>query len=485
LLPGLGPLRVLVLLSLVLVAGAAAPGPGAQIPDTPAGRRAAEFVSVFNKGDEKAMVAFWKANFTPESLQQRPIEARLQFYRRMRQDMKTIALTAVEESTPTAIALRMNTESGGVFQFRFEAEAEPPHRLTGMRVESVERDEPQAAEAKAPAQPPAASDAEAAAATDEFLRDLASRDEFSGVVLLARNNAAFLEKAYGLANREFRAPVTIDTRFNLGSINKIFTKTAIAQLAAAGKLSLTDTIARHLPHYGAPYAGRVTIQQLLDFSSGMGDIFGSKFDATPKEKLRTLADYLPLFESEPSLKFEPGASHAYSNAGYIVLGLIIEAVSGQDYYAYAREHIFRPAGMVDTDSFFVDEIVPNRAVSYTKEGGRLRSAMFEHPGRGSSAGGGYSTARDLMRFAAALKAGRLVPPAYASWILSRDEAAPKAGPQSGPVSGSLGIAGGSPGVNAALEIDANRGYTVVVLCNADPPCAERAARKIRSLFPKS
>jgi CubicO group peptidase (beta-lactamase class C family) len=395
--------------------------------------------------------------------------------------MKAIALSAIEESTPTVIALRMKTEAGGFFQFRFEAEADPPYRLTGMRVESVE---PQTAEAKAPAEPPKASDAEAATATDEFLRDLASRDEFSGVVLLARNNAAFLEKAYGLADREFRVPVNIDTKFNLGSINKIFTKAAIAQLAAAGKLTLTDTISKHLPRYGAPYAGRVTIQQLLDFSSGMGDIFGAKFDATPKEKLRTLADYLPFFEGEP-LKFEPGARHEYSNAGYIVLGLIIEAVSGKDYYAYARDHIFRPAGMADTDSFLVDEIVPNRAVSYTKEGGRLRSAMFEHPGRGSSAGGGYSTARDLMRFAAALKAGRLVPPAYASWILSRDATLPKAGQSSERVSGSLGIAGGTSGVNAALEIDADRGVTVVVLCNADPPGAEKALRKIRGLLPRS
>jgi len=350
-----------------------------------------------------------------------------------------------------------------------------------MRIESVE------APAQAPksaAEPPKGSDAEAGMATDAFLRDLASRDEFSGVVLLARNNAAFLEKAYGLADREFRVPINIETKFNLGSINKIFTKTAIAQLAAAGKLSLTDTIAKHLPRYAAPYAGRVTVQQLLDFSSGMGDIFGAKFDATPKEKLRTLADYLPLFEGDP-LKFEPGTRHEYSNAGYIVLGLIIEAVSGQDYYGYVRDHIFRPAGMADTDSYLADEIAPNRAVSYTKEGGRWRSAVFEHPARGSSAGGGYSTARDLMKFAAALKAARLVPPAYASWVLSRDAAAPKTAPPPGRVSGSLGIAGGSPGVNAAFEIDVDRGYTVVVLCNADPPCAERASRRIRGLLPRS
>ena len=266
--------RALVLLSLLLATGAAAQGPGrVEIPDTPLGRRVAGFLSAFNSGDEKAMVAFWAANFTPASLRERPVEARLQFYRRMRGDMKTIAPSAVEESTPTVIALRMMAENGDFFRFRFEAEANPPHRLTGMRVESVETP---AQESEAPAEQLKASDAEAAAATDEFLRDLAWRDEFSGVVLLARNDASFFEKAYGLSDREFRVPVNIETKFNLGSINKIFTKTAVAQLAAAGKLSLTDTIRRHLPRYGAPYAGRVTVQQLLDFSSGMGDIFGAK-----------------------------------------------------------------------------------------------------------------------------------------------------------------------------------------------------------------
>ena len=102
-----------------------------------------------------------------------------------------------------------------------------------------------------------------------------------------------------------------------------------------------------------------------------------------------------------------------------VLGLIVEAVSGQDYYAYVREHIFRPAGMGDTDSYLADEIVPNRAVSYTKEGSRWRSAVFQHPARGSSAGGGYSTARDLVKFASALKSGKLVPPAPRSSCSAR------------------------------------------------------------------
>jgi CubicO group peptidase (beta-lactamase class C family) len=469
----------------LVAASALAAGDSAVIPDTPLGRRAAAYVSAFNSGDEKAMADFWRANFTDESLRERPVEARLTFYRRMRSDMKTLVPAKVEESSATALAILMKTREGEWIRAAFAAEAKPPYRLSSMQIETVDAP-PQKAAAKpdGPAEPTKATDAEAAAAADEFFRGLASQDEFSGAVLLAKDDTPFLEKAYGLAEREFKVPVNLETRFNLGSINKIFTKTAIAQLAAAGKLSLSDTIRKHLPRYGGAYADRVTILQLLNFSSGMGDIFGAKWDAMPKERLRTLADYLPLFENDP-LKFEPGTSHAYSNAGYVVLGLIIEAVSGQDYYSYARENIFRPAGMADTDSYASDDIVGNRAVGYTKEGGGgWRSNAFQRPARGSSAGGGYSTVRDLLKFGAALKAAKLVSPAYSAWILSRGEGPPETAAPSARVSGSLGIAGGSPGVNAALLIDADRGYTVVVLCNGDPPAAEKALKKIRALLPR-
>jgi CubicO group peptidase (beta-lactamase class C family) len=293
----------------------------------------------------------------------------------------------------------------------------------------------------------------------QSVADRAAADgKFSGVVMLAKDGKPVLERAYGFADAAKTTKNRVDTKFNLGSINKIFTKIAIGQLAEAGKLSLNDTVRKYLPDYPSPVADKITIEQLVEFRSGLGDFFGPEFLAAPPSKIRKLSDYLPLFVNKPLL-FEPGTEQRYSNAGYIVLGLIIERVTGQSYYDYVREHIFKPAGMHDTDSYAIDENVPNRAMGITKRGD------LQMPGRGSSAGGGYSTAQDLLRFSNALLANKLLPLKRTEWILQGR---------------SLGIAGGAPGINAALLIEPP--YTLVVLANFDPPAAEEIARAARPLL---
>lgn len=302
-----------------------------------------------------------------------------------------------------------------------------------------------------------------------------AEDRFSGVVLVAKDGTPVLSRAWGMADPAKGIANHPDTKFNLGSINKIFTHVAIGQLAAAGKLSLNDTIRKHLPDYPSPAADKITIEQLLQHKSGLGDFFGPKFTTT-HASLRTVSDYLPLFADNP-LEFEPGTSQRYSNAGFIVLGLIIEKISGQTYYDYVRDHIIRPAGMTDTASYAIDEHVPNRAVGMTKRGpeGPLparQSNTGMQPARGSSAGGGYSTAPDLLRFSQALLADKLMPKRWTDWLFtgSFDAAAKR----------NIGVAGGSPGVNALLEIDPP--YTLVVLSNYDPPSAEEVGREARKML---
>jgi|GEM_PF-566453 len=312
--------------------------------------------------------------------------------------------------------------------------------------------------------------AEAAAAIDKAVAD----DRFSGVVLLAKDGKPILSRATGMADPEKAAPNRIDTKFNLGSINKFLTHLAIGQLAAAGKLNLNDTLRKQLPDYPSPAADKITIQQLLDHRSGLGDFFGPKFMAAPPSSLRKLSDYVPLFADKP-LEFEPGSKQRYSNAGYVVLGLIIEKVSGQSYYDYVRDHITKPAGMTDTASYAVDDNVPNRAIGQTKRGpdGPLpqrHSNVKTLPGRGSSAGGGYSTAPDLLRLSQALLDNRLLSKGWTDWLFSGKV-------DGGGVRG-LGVAGGAPGINAVLEIAPP--YTLIVLSNFDPPSAEEVSRSIRA-----
>ena len=298
------------------------------------------------------------------------------------------------------------------------------------------------------------------------LDGLAASGQFSGVVALAKNGSPVFERAYGMAERATARPNTVETAFNIGSINKIFTATAIRQLAATGKLDLDATVGKYWPEYpNRDVAARVTIRQLLAHRGGVaGDIFAAPPGGT-RASLRHNRDFLPLFVNEP-LAFEPGSRQAYSNAGYVLLGLLVERVSGEDYYDYVRKHITEPAGMSRTMYIASDSLPAGVAVGYTTSAANGTPAAAPRantdmlPGRGSSAGGGYSTAHDLLRLLAALRAGRI-----------------PGGPPAG-----IGAAGGAPGLNAVVEGGLPGGYDLVVLANLDPPAAMRVARMVRQLL---
>jgi CubicO group peptidase (beta-lactamase class C family) len=268
-----------------------------------------------------------------------------------------------------------------------------------------------------------------------------------------------------MADREAARANNLETSFNLGSINKLFTQIAIRQLAAAGRLNLDSSLARAWPDYPNPaIARKVTIRQILEHRSGIqGDIFAAPAGKT-RHDVVTLADYFDLIKNE-ALQFEPGTQQQYSNAGYIVLGLLIERLSGENYFEYVNKHIYEPAGMTQTGSWRIDRRPGNTAIGYTRggEAAPLDAPLTRNtdflPGKGSSAGGGYSTAHDLLRLLNALRAHKI--------------------PQA-PEPGMIGIAGGAPGLNAAMEGDLPGGYDVIVLANLDPPAAGRVARLIRT-----
>lgn len=287
---------------------------------------------------------------------------------------------------------------------------------------------------------------------ESFLEDISRKDEFSGVVLLAKTDKPIFHKAYGYASKEYRFPNNINTRFNIGSINKFITRIAIEQLK--GRLKFNDPVGKYLPDYpNKEVKEKITIYHLLEMSSGIGDFFGKKYQATPKNKLRTLSDYLSLFAEKPLL-FEPGTKTKYSNGGYIVLGLIIEKLSGRSYYDYVKENIYRVAEMENTDHFEADLPVENVASGYTRYwNGRehphepRRSNIYTRPARGSSAGGGYSTANDLLKLIVALKDNKLSAPEVSREIITNG----------------IAIAGGAPGINALVKTSPKGGFTLYIL----------------------
>jgi D-alanyl-D-alanine carboxypeptidase len=432
------------------------------LPTSDAGKHVAAYLQAFNSSDEQAMGEFFRVHTAKTALEQTPVEQRLSRFRQMKQRLGSLKLMKVLDSSPTLVSVLLQRQDGGLVQLDYEFEATAPHGLLGIRVQDVE-DGPR----EQPVVKPLASETQALDAARNLLDSLVKADAFSGVVLVAKNGRSVFEKAYGFADQERKTLNGIDTKFNLGSINKTFTGIAISQLAAAGKLSLNDPIGKYLPDYPNTIAAQnVTIQHLLDMTSGIGDFFGERYQAAKKETLRTIESYLPLFADKP-LEFEPGAKRRYSNGGFVVLGAIIERTSGQDYYTYVREHIFKPAGMTETESFEKDKSVPNRALGYIREGlaadAPRRSNYSTLPARGSSAGGGYSTAHDLLKYLAALQDGKLV---------SRE------------AKGGFGIAGGSPGVNACVEWNPKNQYAVIVLSNYDPPSAESVARQIGLWIPR-
>jgi D-alanyl-D-alanine carboxypeptidase len=316
--------------------------------------------------------------------------------------------------------------------------------------------------------------ADAVAALKEHAEQRAGGDEFAGAVLVARRGKVLLQAAWGQADRTAGTANTPATRFRIGSMNKMFTAVATLQLVEAGRLALDDPIGKHLPNYpNREVAAKVTVRHLLTHTGGTGDIFGPEFEEH-RLALREHRDYLKLYGSR-GLTHEPGARFEYSNYGFVLLGALIERVSGMSYHDYVRDHVFRRAGMTSTGALPESVDVPDRAVGYMRAspGGPWVPNTGTLPWRGTAAGGGYSTVGDLLRFAQALGSGRLISKATLAEATRprRQQYGYGFGVQGEGRLRSYGHGGGAPGMNGELRVFPELGYVVVGLSNLDPPAA--------------
>jgi CubicO group peptidase (beta-lactamase class C family) len=321
-----------------------------------------------------------------------------------------------------------------------------------------------------------------------YLERLEREDYFSGSVLVARGDRVVFSRAFGRASQRWGLKNTPETRFNIGSITKLFTAVAIAQLAQQGRLSYTDTIRKHLPDYPGPGADQMTIHQLLTHTSGIGR---GRFheEGISSKTIRSVKDWLSLAAAPAD--FSPGTDVRYSNEGYLLLGAIVEAVSGMAFDRYLQDRVYGPAGMRDSGSFEMDAETPRVATEYTRwrwlpdgdtvwDPGPRRMSVVRKGMKGGPWGLTFSTAKDLHRFVTALFAGRLVDRGQLELMMKPHVELPVFegadqkdaygyGMEIRTVSGVLrvGKEGSTDGVSARLDHFPRNGWTVVVLSNYD------------------
>lgn len=425
----------------------------AALAQAPGEDRVLGWIKAFNSGADQ-LEAFSQANYTPTALQRRTPAERRAMFDQLHAAHGKLEVVSIRVDGKTLEA-GIRDERGQPLRFRFLIDSEPAHRIAGLGIEVGG-----GGDDEGPALPPLnLPKTDFSAPLDAYIRKL---PDFSGSVLVAKNGEVQFEKAYGMASRRYEIPNKTSTRFNVGSITKDFTKVAIGQLAQAGKLKLDVPILTYLPDYpNKDAAQKITIQQLIEHRSGLGDIFTPRAWERNPMQFRTLKSYIDFFASD-ALQFEPGKGQRYSNYGYVVLGAIIEAVSGESYFDYVQKHVFEPAGMTGSGFFDPREIVKDLAMGHTMRG---PNGPLPQPAENTNlrtpipAGGSQSTARDLLAFDRALRAGKLMDAERTRWFFRGDPDGPFVG------------AGGSPGVNGVIGSDGT--WTVVVLTNIDPPTGEK------------
>lgn len=301
----------------------------------------------------------------------------------------------------------------------------------------------------------------------------AQADGFNGSVLLADGDEIVFEGHYGVANPDGDTPIDAGTAFNNASSGKLYTVVAVMQLVQQGKLDLDAPVGRYLPDWPVQAVReQVSARQLLMHTSGLGAFWGAEFTRL-RPQLQTLRDYRPLLETEPA--FAPGSRWAYSNSGFMLLGLLVEAISGEDYYDYVRRHVFEVAGMTGAGYFAVDGQAEGVARPHRIEGDSFSLLGMPEP-RGGPAGGGYARPRDWLAFHRALTGGKLLDAATLELLFAPVEL--PAGTRAPPHGLGLlrfacgddvcyGHPGGAPGVALDFRGARDSGWSIVVASNRE------------------
>ncbi|MBS0568367.1 MAG: beta-lactamase family protein [Proteobacteria bacterium] len=455
------------------VASTTAAGPQLEVrlPDTGPGRLADGWLKVCRTHDAVKIKAWTLAHLSVETAKHAPVDAIAQ------QEAETCSLNGgyrvaeIKRSEDQAVEWSMvGLKTSIWYQMKFDADASGKIMNAGiwpiMPAES--------------ALPKDLSDSALATQVKSIVAQRAKLGLFSGIVSVARGTQVIASASGGYANREKKTPITGSTQFALGSMGKMFTAAAVGQLVDQGKMTLDDNVGKFFPDYpNQSVRDKVTMRMLLSHTAGMGDFLRKATPAMVKEGIKRASEIMPLFDKDEPL-FEPGTKWDYSNAGLALVGAIVEKASGEDYPDYLRKHIFAVAGMTNSDPNNIPHTSSLLATPYTKmtEKGRSLDWHATEPGMGlvgTPAGGALSTADDLIRFADALRNGKLVSKAVFAEMTKPWRTSEHYGLAmeiedvfDRPV---VGHGGGFPGVSTHLYLLLDSPYTVVVLANQDSPYA--------------
>lgn len=472
-----------------------------------------EVLAVVNTGDPAAVRKYFKANSvkkpfpTPPGAEARTFEdmanqAGVLAYRRSKGlDLLRVTVVETDPHRGEVVGIVRNRLTGDEEVLAATVEPQAPHRIIGIRVGTMAMDP----KAMAPlalkrAASVAGTEAEQLEEIRSYLQAMSDADLFSGAVVVAREGKPVFSQAYGYADRDRKIRNTLDTPFLTASLTKPFTALAIGQLVEQGKLGYDDPLSKFLPNFpDAESAKTIRIKHLLSHTSGLGADFGylGKAVSDSPDRLRTVKAWLDIVEKKPPA-FEPGTKWEYNNLGFVLLGRVIEIVTGESYYDYVQKHVFGPAG-TKSASFpaLPADGVALVPMAYPYEGDfdfqNLRigflNQLGKDGGRGSPAGGAVISALDLLKFSNAMKAGQIVKP---ETLLLHTRAKPELGATSygygffpakygRPFVGHGGNAAGQCTEFGELK---DTPYTIIVLSNVTiNTCIDVTLRMLRVLRP--
>ena len=303
---------------------------------------------------------------------------------------------------------------------------------------------------------------------DGAITVLSANDKFSGCIFLNDENAnTSYTFSCGYACKEYKVPNKTDTKFNIASVGKPITGVAITMLTRDGFIDLSKVVSEYIDLKNDVF-NHITIEQLLTHTSGLGDYFQAAYNSPYIKSYEDFKDFLDIVENA-SLDFAPGDHWSYSNLGYLVLGLLIEKVSGMSYYTYIQQNIFLPSNMTDSGFWLYNEPVSNRAFGYSYDDERRiwRNRFITPVLRGTSAGGWFSTVGDLSKFMKSMLSHKLLSSYYTNLVITPKPElnAPNYGYGFFVSDAKLSHGGNGTGIGAHLSYYKSNGYTLAVLSN--------------------